>query len=294
MVTTKISSYRTPLVVIGYIVFAVLIVSVLLSTAIPFGRIAFEPKVQRMNVIVSAIALTIGSFLPVLIAYIAGDHSVKTKGVVRHHFNGVLFGFLAYWIMTIFAILLYVPIGFAGWSFNTRTIILNVIPSAVVLIVMTILAVAHTRSNKAQHDVLEYAPYQLLLIGSIVLLPLWLLIENIFTHGLGIYSFVQLGGVIVVGAISYMSLHKTLLSRRSKITWSAVSVTALSVFIFVALQLVQGISYCFSSYPSSRWGFIMSIIACICAAIGWIIYWSIQVSLLTKTAKVKNRKKSKI
>ena len=291
MVTAKTNNIRAPLIVIGYIVFAVLIISVLLSTTIPFGRIAFEPKVQRLNVIVSAIALTIGSFLPVLIAYIVGDHSVKSKGVVQHHFNGVLFGFLAYWIMTIFGILLYIPIGFAGWSFNTRIIILNIIPSAAVVIVTTILAVAHTRSNKAQHDVLAYVPYQLLLIGSIVLLPLWLLIENVFTRGLSIYSFVQLCAVVVVGVISYMSLRKTVLSRRIKVTWAGVSITALSVFIFVALQLVQGISYCFSRYPGPQWGFVMSIIACICAAIGWVIYWSIQISLLTKTDMINDRKK---
>ena len=79
MIKTKKKNIHAPLVITGYVLFALLVIATLASTTIPFGLLLFNPKVMHVNVAVFLVAFTVGTLLPVVLGYIVGDHSIKTK-----------------------------------------------------------------------------------------------------------------------------------------------------------------------------------------------------------------------
>ena len=279
MAKAKNNLVHLPLVATGYILFILLVVATLLSTTIPLGAMLFDSRVLHFNVAVSAVALTIGSILPVLLGYIIGSHAIKSKGALSHHFNGILFGLLGYWLMTVLAMLVIVPEGLFT-DFRTRILLLNLLPGILVAILTTILAVAHVRSRQAKQDVLEYKPFSAILIASIVALPVWSLVNNIVTNTVGMYSFISLAIVIVLGAVSYASLRKTRLSSHRKVLWSAVSVSVIFVMTYVSSQFVSAISSYLLPYPTMEAQSIVSGVGFALALAGWVIYWSKQVKVL--------------
>lgn len=281
MTKTKKTNSHFRLTLTGYILFSLLIVSVLLSTTIPFGKLLFNPQALHANVAIVTIALTIGAFLPMLVGYAIGDHSIKSKSRLNHHFNGVLFGLLAYWVMMIFTTFVSIPSDLASISQNTRIILINILPSIAVTAITTALAIAHIRSRQAKHDILEYKPYRILLIGSVILMPVWSLINSILTQSVNIYSFVPLTITVLVGVISYMSLRNSTLNKLSKLTWSAVSVSVAYVTLLISWQLVSGLSYYLTARPTMEFQSMTNNVAWAIALVGWGIYWSIQVKSLS-------------
>lgn len=278
--THKLNEYL-PLVIAGYGLFSLLIIATLLSTTIPWGMMLFNPRVLHYNVAVFALALTIGSFLPVLVGYMIGDHSVKSNNKLRHHFNGILFGLFAYWMMTLLAVLVIIPPeGFTADA-RIRIVLANLLPSIGVAVVTTIFAIAHVRSRQARHDLLLYKPFVVVLIAAIAILPLWSLINNIVTSSVSIYSFVSLIIVAVIGLISYVTLHKTKLNTFDKVAWSAVSVSVLFVAVYVS-SLLASVILNYMLTPTMEAQTIMHIGGCVLALAGWSIYWIKQVKSLKK------------
>jgi len=279
MVKTKKTNPHSPLVITGYILFALLIVAVLLSTTIPFGRMLFDPRVLRNNVAVITVALTVGAILPVFVGYMIGDHSVKSKSRLSHHFSGILFGLLAYWLMTLMSVLVLIP-NELSMGYNARIILINLIPSIGVAFITTILAIAHVRSRQAKHDVLEYKPFSVVLISSIAVLPIWSLVNNIVTNSVNLYTFVSPAIIIGLGLVSYVSLRKTRLSKYGRLTWSVISISVAFVAIYVTSQLVDTVATYIDARPTMESQLIVSGIGLILALAGWIFYWSKQVKSL--------------
>jgi len=282
MVKTKKINPQSPLVVSGYILFALLIIEVLLSTTIPFGRMLFDPQTLHYNVALFMVALTVGSLLPAFLGYVIGDHSVKSKTKIGHHFNGMLFGLLAFWIMSIFAVIVLIPSEYFATSLTARVISVNLLPSIAVAIITSILAIAHVRSRQAKRDILEYKPYSILLIGSIILLPVWSLINSIFTQSVSIYSFVPLIILVVLGAVSYATLRKSKLNMSSKVKWSAVSISVAYVALYVLSQFVTELSYFIEERPLMEFMAIVNNTGYVVALIVWIFFWRAQVKSLSK------------
>jgi len=284
MIKTKNKTIHVPLVVTGYILFSLLVVATLLSTTIPWGQmlIANLTRVSHYNLAVFFIALTVGAVLPVLLGYIIGNSSVKSKSKLSHHFNGVLFGLLAFWIMTIFAVLVTIPSELFSSQPNERVILINLLPCIGVAIITTIIAIVHARSRQSKHDILLYKPFSVSLIASIVVLPLWSLINNISTNSVSVDSFVSLLTVLILGVLSYVTLRKAKLSTYDKVVWSAVSVSVFFVASFVSSQLISVASDFLLSRPTMetytllRWGsFILALVA-------WSVYWIWQAKALRK------------
>lgn len=276
--TTALSAYR-PLVITGYTLFALLLVSVIFSTIIPFGTILFRPEnVQRFNVGLFLITLTIGALLPTILGYSIGDRAIKTKHRMSHHFNGMLFGLLAFWIMI-------TPMSLSGDLLaefpNVRLIVQNLIPSIAVVIVTSLLAIAHARSRQAQYDLIEYKPFSITLIVAILSLP-------IASIRLYISSDVDTSTVLpfviplVLGLISYATLWRSNLTQLGKITWAAVSVSVGFVASYILGQLIPSVAFFFNTTPSAEEQMIISNVSLMVACIGWAIYWVMQVRVLSK------------
>lgn len=268
-----------PLVVTGYILFFLLVLTTLFSTTIPFGRMLFDPRVLHGNVAIITVALTVGAILPVLLGYIIGSYSVKSKSKAIHHFNGVLLGILGFWLMTYWAVLVTIP-DTLFTDQNVRIIALNLLPAIGVAIITTILAIMHVRSRNAKQDIIEYWPFALLLIVAILALPLWSLVNNIVTNSISFYSFVTIGIVVVLGLVSYIALRKTHLTKYRKIMWSAVSISIAFVAGYVSYVLVGAIAVYLDPRPTMETQTIETWIGYIVALIVWIIYCSKQVKAL--------------
>ncbi len=284
MIKNKNKTMHTPLVVTGYILFSLLVIATLLSTTIPWGQmlIANLTRVSHYNLAVFFVALTVGAVLPALIGYIVGNSSVKSKSKLSHHFNGVLFGLLAFWIMIISAMLVSIPSELFSAQPNERVILINLLPCIGVAIITTIIAIVHARSRQSRHDILSYKPFSMPLIASVAVLPLWSLINNISTNSVSIYSFVSLLTVLVPGVVSYATLRKVKLSTYDKMVWSAVSVSVFFVASYVSSQLISVVSDFFLTRPTMEIYTLLEWGSFILALVAWGAYWIWQTKALRK------------
>jgi len=280
MTKTKKTNIHLPLVVAGYILFSLLVIGTLVSTTIPFGILLFNPRVLHFNVAVTLFALTVGAVLPVFTGYIIGDRSVKTKSKLSHHFTGILFGLLAYWIMILLGSFIAIPSEFLQDNRNARMIVMNLLPAVSVGVIATILSVAHVRSRYVKQDILMYRPFSISLIVSIVILPVLVLVQNVMINSIGVYSFVPLIIVAVSGVVSYVTLHKAKLSANNKVVWSAVSISLLFVAMYVSSQFSSSVLNYLIPRPTMETQVLETALAFGLALVGWIVYWSRQVKAL--------------
>ena len=281
MIKTKTTNIHTPLVMMGYILFALLILQLVLSTIYPMGKALFDPRVLQHNVAAMIIGFSIGAIFPALVAYFIGDKSVKSKSKLSHHFNGILFALLGYWVLSVFALYVYIPLE-AFSSFAIGIIAVNILPGIAVGIVTAILALAHIKSRQAKHDVIEYKPFGVALLAFIIVMPLWSLFANIVAQEVSVYSFMALATALVPGIISYLSLRKSKLKPFTKVVWSAVSVTVAFVAMYVAYPLASSILNYVVPMSSMELQATVGGAAWIVALAGWAVYWYIQVKALTK------------
>lgn len=281
MAKTKKGNAHIPLVAAGYSLFGLLIVATLFSTVIPFGTILTNPNSIKLNVTVALIALTVGAILPVLVGYLLGEKSIVSKRKVQHHFNGMAFGLLAYWLMTL--------IGMVGWmpvlpDQNTSLMLASIVPSVIIAIIATLLAILHAKSRQAKYDVLQYTPFVVVLLVCIVALPVSSIVSTIATYGVQWYAFFTLVIVLAVAAISYATLTRARLKTIARVGWTAISVSVLFVTIYVGILLESGIASYFLPYPTMGAQLLGNSIATGIAVVAWVVYWSLQVRAL-KNAK---------
>jgi hypothetical protein len=281
MAKTKKNNLHLPLVFTGYTLFALLIIEVLLSTVIPYTTMLFTPGVRYYNVAAFLIAFVVGSLLPAYLGYVIGDRAVKSKSKLSHHFNGVLFGLLAYWIVIAVGAFVSIPSEWFGSSVAVRALAVNISWSVVVAIVTAVLAITHVRSRQAKHDLVEYKPYRALLYCMIIFVPTATLVNNILTNSVNVYSFIPFAAIVLLGGIAYATLRKSKLKTSDRLAWSAVAVSLAYVAVFVASQLTYGISYYVDNYPTMEFQTAVTIIGTTVGLIGWAVYWSVQRKALT-------------
>lgn len=283
MAKTNNTAIYTPLVITGYVLFTLLIVGVFLSTTLPWGRMLFDSRVMHYNVAIFTVALTIGALLPAFLGYLIGDKAIKSRSRMRHHFNGILFGLLAYWVMTMVSVFVSIPYGQSMITPNVRVIIINLLPSIGVAIVTASLAIAHVRSRQAKQDIHEYKPYGIVLILSVLLMvSLPVINEIVYFNGPSLYTLIVLGVTLALGVVSYVSLWKSKLSSYGKVIWSVISVSIASVAFFVAFQLVPALANYVENRPTMEFQAALMNVCLALALAGWLVYWIIQSRALTK------------
>ena len=286
---TKTENIHFPLVITGYSLFTLLVIGVLLSTTIPFGMIFLNPNALHGNVAVALIALTAGALLPTLVGYLIGDHAIKSKSKVNHHFTGMLFGLLAYWIMILLSAFIVIPQEFSHEYRNITLIVLNILPTIGVILIAVMLAVSHVRSSQAKQDLIEFKPFAGLLIASAIALPLGALVQNIFTNTTNVYSFVPLLVVLALGLISYWTLRGVRVTTNSRIVWSAVSVSVLFVAMFVIPHFVSAVAGYIVQRPTVEVMTAVNLVGYALAVIVWLVYWTVQVKSFTRLRPTRKR-----
>jgi len=283
MAKTKSNKIHAPLVVTGYSLFVLLLVSVFFSTTLPWTSILSHPNSIKIHAAVAMISLTIGALLPVVVGYIIGDHSAKSKSKLSHHFNGMLFGLFAYWCMVLTTVFITVPTQLFPDT-NARLVLVNVLPGIFVAIVASVIAGMHVRSKQATLDVLEYRPFVLVFVASIIAMPLLGVINNIVTNSVTVFTFFTPFTALLFGLISYVTLNTSKLSSLQKSAWSAVSLSVLFVAVYV-MNLFESAVMGYLWQPSTDVQTIGDWVAFSVALAGWILYWTYQVKALQGTKK---------
>lgn len=285
MIKIKRLNPQSTLSITGYILFALLVVSAMLSTIIPYGKMLFNPRALHYNVFLTATALTIGTLLPPLLGYIIGIRFTKVKSKQIRRFNGVLFGILAYWIMSALPTILLIPSKYFEMSQNVQIILVNLLPSVVVATIAYVIAINHRRSHQSKSDIIKYRPYCFALIGLIVLLLACTLISSLssqYATTINVYMFIPLIVIMTIGTVSYLTLCNSGLNILSKLTWSAISISIAYILVFVLSMIVTWSSYYVVDRQSMELQSIINIIGWVVALISWIIYWYLQAKSLSK------------
>ena len=254
----------------GYGIFVLLVLSVTISTIIPFGGMLFQTHVLLFNVVISLIALVGGALFPALLSYILGDRLTPGKNPLTHHYNGILFGFLAYWLMLISGYFgIYINDFLDKGDYATRLLLVNAWPIVVTIIVTTLIGVGFARKKNVT-DVSKYGPYQLVLLISAGLIGVVLPIFNQFSSLEFIWQpFISLAAFVAVVGISYAILRKTKVSRLQKLTNALLGVTVGSATLFVVTQLMPFDAFLYSPINFILFG--VSLVIGIGAGFGYLI-----------------------
>ena len=155
--------------IIGYALFGAVVLSFLLTTVVPMVSALQYTTARHANIIVLIIVFAVALILPALASYLIGDTSTNSKKETLHRYNGVLFGFAAYWVAMLMSWVGFSTVfGVSDQSFPVPLIATNVAPVVLTIFIMTILAFAFAKKQKKNTSALQYLPYQILLTFSVV------------------------------------------------------------------------------------------------------------------------------
>lgn len=223
----KLSKINNTTAIFGYSLFAITILNQIFFTIIPLSSAMTYPGARYFNIIVLIIAIAVSALLPALGSYILGDRATHSKNKALHHYNGVLFGIAAFWVSSV--------LGFIGWRgilvpadmpAPLSNVILFGIPVALTIIVMAVVAVLYAKNKKRTHSVLEYLPYQIVLLVSVA--AIYLSYNTFGTYNSieeRIIGIASLAFPIILTLISYIVLAKHHTSRRTRLTDAAAAMS---------------------------------------------------------------------
>lgn len=232
-------THQKVIVCLGYILFALIVIGIIFSTVIPWGQLLLQPHVRYWNVWTVLLALVAGAILPTLIAYFIGDKTTRSKNKLMHHYNGVLFGVLAFWLAPLFS--------FIGSSLisslrlnNVHNVIISVVtlwPVLTTVIVLAIVAIIHARSH-TNGSVLAYAPYRALLLVTVLLAnTVPVLLYPPTSKDDSIRALVSIAAPVIFIAISYAVLQKR--KNETRLNRLMLAVVAVSIGVITMSAVAQ-------------------------------------------------------
>lgn len=219
--------------VFGYSLFALTILSFLLTTAIPFGLHLQSPTARHSNIVVMILVFGIAAILPALVSYVIGDKATHVKNKSLHHYNGVLFGIEAYWVAFLFSWVGFSSVFNVGdYPYPTPLIVTNIMPVIFTIILMAVVAVNFAKQQRNKASVLHYRPFQVVLIASIVIGFVYPYVSGLFAANSAVV-IVALSIPLVAMAIAYKVLakHNETLSSRLCDAFVAMSMGWVTVWL---------------------------------------------------------------
>ena len=255
--------------IFGYSLFVVTVVSIFISTVIPFSMLLLNPAVKHANVILLLFVLVAGSLLPPLFGYFAGDRATKTKNKLTHHYNGVLFGIASYWLYYLFSFfggLVYSQIEKLGFVANQ---VLNFLPVVLISCILILIAIAYAKKGKAQPSLLHFRPFQIILIVpaiTVIAYSAFFVIMSVATNGINstsVYFAMSSLLPVILLPVSYKILSQR---KDAKSTGKSRAVVAVSMGMIAATVFGQTITYITPSYE------VYTVLYPIVILVAWVSY----------------------
>jgi MFS family permease len=242
---TPTTRQKNVTITFGYSLFILTVIGVIVSTIIPWTNIFYSPHVNQLNALVFMISLTVGVILPTLISYFLGDRATHVKNKASHHYNGVLFGIAAYWLSLVFGVIGGYTISAVRDTFQTVVLsaIVNGWPILATTVVMMFVAISYARHQKKKASVMEHAPYQWVLVGSIIAVFALGIVNQIMTGFSYLVSvLIPICMTVIAILISYAALRNQP-SRRVRLMSALVATTIGLVALSVANQLAVSVFF---------------------------------------------------
>lgn len=219
--------YNKATVLFGYLLFAATVITFITGTLYPFASGLFQfsgPNTRYTFIITSILAFAAAIILPALASYLLGDHATHTKNRTLHHYNGVLFGFAAYWISMVFSSISYQSIfGFQDFSTVLSIVITNVVPVILTLAVMAILAVQYAKSD-TKASTLYFRPFQVIvLIATLAHITFLLSVQHAAPESMIAVSIISLLVPTIPVVIAYTVFAKVYTTRFARLTAALIS-----------------------------------------------------------------------
>lgn len=226
----------------GYILFSLMVLGLVLGTVVPAAQLLMAPHVRTVNVLVFLISLVVSALLPALIAYAVGGASTRAKSHQVHHYNGVMFAVLAYWVTVVFSQYSFGMINFIHATFSPviGTALGFMVPVVEVAVVIGILAFYYHRGARKQQGIAAYRPYQLSLLFIALLFfvtfPLQQALGGMSSTYSVIVAMVELGLL----ALAYICLLPLRIGALHRSTLAVVGATLAIIAQYVVSQFMPG------------------------------------------------------
>jgi hypothetical protein len=254
-------------IIFGYSLFALAALSYVLTTLLPMSQALQYPMARHGNIITIIVVFAIASLLPALAAYVIGDKSTRSRKETLHHYNGVLFGFAAYWIASFLGWIGFTTLfGLSDQPFPIPLIATNVIPVILTIVVMILLAFTFARVSSKNASVLQFQPYQFTLLVSVLgtfIIPYLTNSADIVVASMG-----MIGIPLVVTALAYSVLLKQKISKLARLTDAMIAMSIGWITVWVA--------YSFVSYLQLPYQYL-SIISYTIGVIAFVVYLFLRV-----------------
>jgi hypothetical protein len=220
--------------IFGYGLFALTVILFLITQVIPFGLSFQYPDVLYTRITMMVLMFALSAILPALVSYFIGDKATHAKNKSLHRYNGVLFGVAAYW-----AAMLFNWIGFSTvWVASSTPLVVDIIISVILTItLMAVVAIAYTKNQKHKASVLQYRPFQIVLITSVVGGFLFPAVTGDLKAILEGVSSVTLVPLVATG-VAYAILGKYQATRLARLSDAIVAMTMGWVAIWLADSLI--------------------------------------------------------
>lgn len=153
-------------VFIGYVLFLITVIGLIVSL-VPWASVANNPMFMHASIVATMIAYALATILPPLVGYFVGGQATRNNSRLIHHYNGVLFGILGFWFVTLLTgSLAFVDVSNLVTSLAAN-LIFSFVPAIIAVVALIVLGVFYARHTKHQRSLLNYLPYQVLLMLSV-------------------------------------------------------------------------------------------------------------------------------
>lgn len=236
------SAHQRFVITTGYILFAFMVLGLVTNTIVPSVSLFFIPHIRFVNMLVFLVSLVVSALLPAIMAYAMGDASTRTKSKQLHHYNGVVFAILAYWVYVVFGQISPDLTSFVGNIFPVPidTAVRFMIPVAVTLIAVGALAFYYHRGGNKRLGITEYRPFQLSILALMavyfIVIPVQQMANGLWSAYEGAVFAVEIGFLLA----SYLCLVRLRMSVLQRVMLSVIGLTFALIAQYLVSQLMPG------------------------------------------------------
>lgn len=225
----------------GYVLFALIVLGILVSTVIPMTSLLLSPSAKQLNVLILLISLVAGGLLPVLIAYLIGDKETWSKNHSVHHYNGVAFGILAYWLSLIVSVVSPASVASVRTTISSFALseLINAWPILATTLVVAAIAIPYHRHHLRTDVVTSYGPYRWALWLSVGVMVIGVpIVQFIHATDFDPYSLLSFAVVLVPLIVCYISFHRLRVSMGEKVTLAIIGASLALITLYASIQLL--------------------------------------------------------
>jgi MFS family permease len=239
MIPAAYNKLNNTTTIFGYSLFALTVLSFFISTIVPFSLSLQYPGAKHLNIIAMVLAFAISTILPALASYLIGDKATHAKNKALHHYNGVLFGFAAYWAAVLLSWVGFGSVVFVSEiPFPIPLLVSNIIPVLLAIGVMAIIASTYTKRKNNKTTVLQYLPFQIVLAVSVLGAFTFPYITGFFKPDFSTEGIVWNVIPVVAIIIAYILLAKQHRARLARLSDAIIAMTIGWVMVWLTQSFI--------------------------------------------------------